>query len=198
MIRSGLIVFLFLSICLPLAGQDTSSEFFRGFNSYNSYQVDSFESVNVDNNNLTLDIPIVSYPQRGQLPDLKISVSYQSWSWYTHCIYDQFQATEICFWRPSLDLAPGPFVHSNYSYYTSSRRCSFDICGNSGVYDYYFVDPERGIHNLGWVSPTVLESLDATGFQFGPQGIVDRNGIAYESGEEPRIDTVIASGQPIA
>ncbi len=55
-------VFVLLGI-LPLAAQDPSEEYWNGFNSYNSYQVGSFESVNLDNFNLILHIPIVSYPR---------------------------------------------------------------------------------------------------------------------------------------
>jgi hypothetical protein len=93
---------------LQLAAQDPSSEYWRGFNSYNSFQVGSFDSVNEDNFNLILHIPIVSYPQKATLPNLSLIVGYEPSSWYQKLITLPDGSTYYEWWPSYLG---GPYLY---------------------------------------------------------------------------------------
>jgi len=62
-------VAVILSTGISLLGQD-SPNMEQGIKPYGSYHGGDLDSVNLLNGNLTLHIPLISYPQRG---DLKIS-----------------------------------------------------------------------------------------------------------------------------
>src|SRR5215470_16388509 len=61
-----------------------SQNFDRGFAPYESYQSSGLESVNLANGNLLLHIPVISYPQRGNLPPFTLSLRYNNPRWIVH------------------------------------------------------------------------------------------------------------------
>ena len=50
---------------LPAQGQ---ADFEKGYQSYQSYHGTDFDTINLANGNLVLNIPLLSYEQRGGLP----------------------------------------------------------------------------------------------------------------------------------
>jgi RHS repeat-associated protein len=60
---------------LPAAGQ---ADFEKGYQSYQSYHGTDFDTINLANGNLVLNIPLLSYEQRGGLSPLTISIRSNS------------------------------------------------------------------------------------------------------------------------
>ena len=71
-------IFILLVIAIPAGAQD----FYSGFLPFGSYQVQDVDSVNLQNLNLVLDVPIISYPQMGTLPNFSFLATYNSPLWY--------------------------------------------------------------------------------------------------------------------
>ncbi len=59
-----------------------AQDFQRGFVPYQSYESFAFDSVNLSSGNLLLDIPIVSFPQRGTLHPFSLSLRYNNPHWW--------------------------------------------------------------------------------------------------------------------
>ena len=152
-------VFVLLGI-LPLAAQDPSEQYWYGFNSYNTYQVGSFESVNLDNFNLVLHIPIVSYPQRGTLPNLSILVGYGPTTWYQKLIVLQ-DGSSYYRWTPVENVVSAPYLYTNVQYYQGYRQ--FEYPGIGTYYEYYISGPDKSIHNLGSTSAGLV-AIDGSGW----------------------------------
>jgi RHS repeat-associated protein len=177
-----------LAMAVPLAAQDTSTEYFRGFNSYNPFDFGSFDSVNEDNGNLMVDIPIISYPQRGTLPDFRFIVQNTGWSWYMTCsIVNNVQR---CQWMPGNTGAryKGAYLAVDPHLVVGTRYCGYNVCGSvctHGCKNYYVIDASGGIHNLGNLpGSTYSESIDGSGFKYYPlNGVTDRSGtfVAYRN-----------------
>src|SRR6266849_1811706 len=74
----GALIFVLVAASLTWGQVDTPD---RGFRPFGSYQLSDIDSVNLTNGNLILHIPIVSYPQRGDLPPLSLSLRYNNPSW---------------------------------------------------------------------------------------------------------------------
>jgi len=168
-----------IAVALPSAAQDTSVEYFRGINSYNAYNLGSFDAVNMDNGNLTLTIPIISYPQKGSLPDFKLSLHYVGQSWYMPC-YNNGYGT-YCDWTPGSTAQTGPVVSFDPQYGWGHRICTLAACGNPcPCWTYFIADADGGIHNVGDQGGTNQESLDGTGLlQIYSGGVTDRDGVVY-------------------
>ena len=73
------VLFLCLSAASIAHAQDL--DFGKGFGAYQSYNTTNFDSVNLQNGNLILNIPVISYSQQGNLPDVSLSVTYQNYGW---------------------------------------------------------------------------------------------------------------------
>jgi hypothetical protein len=59
-----------------------AQDFQRGLVPYQSYESFAFDSVNLSSGNLLLDIPIISYPQRGTLHPFVLSLRYNNPHWW--------------------------------------------------------------------------------------------------------------------
>lgn len=54
------------------------ADFEKGYQSYQSYHGSDFDTVNLANGNLVLNIPLISYPQRGGLPPVVVAIRSNS------------------------------------------------------------------------------------------------------------------------
>jgi hypothetical protein len=64
-----------LSLCFRLSAQETF-DIQRGLTPYGSFKGGDLDSVNMVNGNLSLHIPILSYPQRGKSLRLNYNIYY--------------------------------------------------------------------------------------------------------------------------
>jgi len=76
---SLIVLFLVFVFAFPAAAQ---SQFEQGFVPYWSYQNSDVDSVNLAAGTVMVNIPFVSYPQRGTVPAYSAFVLGQSTSWF--------------------------------------------------------------------------------------------------------------------
>src|SRR5258707_8085652 len=149
--RISLLIGLFVILALPTAAQtNINSDLAQGFYSFNAYDVDGIASVNLNNGNLILHIPVISYPQRGQLPDLSFSVVYNGANWQLVSTSDGFGGKSFGWsW-----VGQGPFFMEDpfFNLFGESIAGKFDA---SVSYDYTgIVDSTGAAHGLGFVVGT--------------------------------------------
>src|SRR6266852_6257115 len=80
-VRTFLVVFAAVFVCSSFANAQGGADFMLGFQPY--YQYDFFEvgNINTVNGMINMDIPLISYQQRGTLPPLRLSASYSGSRW---------------------------------------------------------------------------------------------------------------------
>src|SRR5260370_30847350 len=83
--------FLLALVVLPLGWGQFPDIPDKGFRPFGSYQLSDIDSVNLATGNLVLHIPIVSYPQRGNVPPLSLSVRYNNPRWAVRFQYGGVQ-----------------------------------------------------------------------------------------------------------
>jgi hypothetical protein len=120
---------LCLTSFLLLASATWAQNFDRGFVPYESYQGSGLDSVNLSNGNLLLHIPIISYPQRGTMPPLTLSLRYNNPRW--NLVFTPFDDYGITKW------------HANWQHDGSSIRIARDDAYS--VFEYDYTDPNHGL-----------------------------------------------------
>ena len=73
----GWLAAFMVAILVPVAAQ-SQADFEKGYQAYQSYHGTEFDTVNLANGNLVLNIPLLSYEQRGGLPPVTISIRSNS------------------------------------------------------------------------------------------------------------------------
>jgi RHS repeat-associated protein len=97
----------------------------QGYLPYGAYQVNDIDSINLSNRNVILDIPLVSYKQKGTLPDVGIKLLFNTPSWVG--VTDD------------LDCDSPPFSQGgqgqscNYSYYQLGSASYYQLGSAGGV-----------------------------------------------------------------
>jgi YD repeat-containing protein len=201
------------ALCLLLSPASFSQNFDRGFVPYESYQTSGIDSVNLANGNLLVHIPIISYPQRGTMPPLSLSLRYNNPRWtviHTNCYlyygenvchsYWQHDGSSITVVRDdAYAVLTYGYTDPNNGYATQA----FDALDSSGAQ--HVLEPTGPLDpNNVWNVPR--ESIDATGLQLaagptaGPPSpddlahvpIIDPHGIRHFA---PVIDPTIADPQ---
>jgi hypothetical protein len=74
LVRFALLAFMAFASSTALLAQDPD-DIQQGIKAYGTYRGGDIDSVSMTNGNLTIDIPIISYPQRGKL-DLGYKLIY--------------------------------------------------------------------------------------------------------------------------
>lgn len=65
-------------LALSCSAARAQADFEKGYQAFQSYHGSDFDSINLANGNLVLDIPLLSYEQRGGLPPIVISIRSNS------------------------------------------------------------------------------------------------------------------------
>jgi hypothetical protein len=146
-----------------------------GFGSYQSYDIGDFDSVSLSTGNLYIHIPLISYPQRGTLPDFSQSYIYNGTRFVEDHLgtppYDWYQWTPVD--PPNVQ---GHFVIDGMLVVFSD---SFYLDGYGYVYLYHVAESSGASHTLGTTSSGLSPTIDA----YGIDGSIDKNGIQWnESG----------------
>jgi RHS repeat-associated protein len=184
----GLLAMAILPICLvATAGAQSDPTFETGVKPFGSYDGGNIDTINLSNGMVTLDIPLISYPQRGKLK-LDLVLHYQNLGSYADqtcstmsngnngvaesCTYDSSGSYQHGFaplWQgiPSFQesLAPVPTAPSTQNIFVNVAM------------------PDGAVHMLQPTSATTWESTDGSGFQLynsnGTITITDSDGIRY-------------------
>lgn len=145
----------------------------QGLKPYGSFEGGDFDSISMVNRGINLHIPLVSYPQRGNL-HLGFYIMYQNPVYeaqQVNCLQVKpYTCTfQYIFYRaPQIQIVPDFLLIAS---------CS--LCGTGGYYQ--VADPDGQTHQLGQISSGNWVSLDTTGYNYNPTSAVltDRHGIQY-------------------
>jgi RHS repeat-associated protein len=186
---------------LQLMAQETP-DIQRGLQPYGSIKGGDLDSVNMINGNLTLHIPILSYPQRGKSLRLNYNIYYNDKQY--HFNYTVFQTKVSGYWAlyDNSGHDPGEFGHLG-AYVSDDQFVSVDYlqtyalgacvppqqnpCSNL-VTNYYVNGPDDSRHYYGNYanaygvhSANVGMAVDNSGYLgLGTSGpIIDRQGTVY-------------------
>jgi hypothetical protein len=166
--------------CIARSAQAQISEFDQGFRPFGSYNLSEIDSVNLSNGRLLVDIPILSYPQRGALT-LTFSLRYTLANpWY---VYEWSTGNPPQLHRQWRTTGTGIGISIAWDGNYSAAPLS------SGTPSSYFRDPSGALHTTGYVgvypAASTLESNDGTGFQMkavnGSYVLTDSHGIQRSS-----------------
>jgi RHS repeat-associated protein len=175
------------------------ADFEKGFQSYQSYHGSDFDSVNLANGNLILNIPLLSYEQRGGLPPLVVSIRSNSTTFQSTPPYqngppdtNQHEVSSLMIgapWgQPHVVVSPGGVFWKEERIVTSPHG------GPGGGPEYLtrFVatDESGATHSLGGsianqvqgYVPGIMYSDDGSGFMLQPANgnnpplLIDRKG----------------------
>src|SRR5258707_2263578 len=182
---------LFCLAFLLLLASAWAQNFDRGFMPYQSYQGSGLDSVNLSNGNLLLHIPIISYPQRGTMPPLTLSLRYNNPRWnIVFNPYDYWGTTRyIATWQHDgssiVIVRDDTYSALEYDYtdaITGVGAAAFHAVDSSGAHHVLeptgASDPNAGLN-------TQMESIDATGLQLAT-GFVSAPQILYVPVIDPR------------
>ena len=176
----ALLVFLFVFTPAFMAGQDLAG-LEQGIKPYGSYENGDIDSISMVNGNLTLQIPLISYPQRGGKLHMGFTLLYSNpiLQPYATCNPVQHTCTSsgynvLYHWGPETGrLAIG--LTNDFQPVMSSVSSS-----GGGVQYYTVTEFDGAIHEMGQMNNGSWISIDATGYSFTQQ-----------SGQNPGVGTVI-------
>jgi hypothetical protein len=171
-------------------------EFEKGYLPDQAYHISEIDSVNLATQNVTVDIPLLSYPQRGSLPDLRIFVvaSSRTWTPIPCCNKQGF------IWQPTSPTipaeAPDPHVDTSIDTAIKQYRLS-DVTGT--FFSYHIVEPTGASHLLGWTSSSTMESIDGSGYTVqGPlptaSTTYDKRGNCFDGTCDPNGNKITLNG----
>jgi hypothetical protein len=188
--RVCLALLVVIAVTFPLAAQDPTS-FEEGFVPYQTYRASDFDSVNMLTGNVVITIPIISYPQRGTLPDLSQSFVVNAPDWEYVCV-DDGMGGQVCNWQvPSADYAYpysvsrfGNFVRDNFLAGTLSPLpypesgavfFAYDATGALHVGTFFVANSNR----LGTDDASGITGAYVPNSPFDMWYPIDRNGIQF-------------------
>ena len=144
----------------------------QGLKAYGTYSGGDIDVVSMTNGNLTLRIPLVSYPQRGKL-QLSYSLVFNNKQKYftktTNNVNGSATRTVI------LPFTDGP---------VQDQRFGLDVPLGLTYTDYSLVSADGSEHQLAGLSSTDFETVDGTGLHYyqpssGTPFAVDANGTRH-------------------
>ncbi len=182
------IVILFVVALTPQIGRAQDNPTFEmGLKPYGSYNGGDIDNVSLVNGSLSVDIPLISYPQRGGKLNLDMVMHYQNKSYFAQHIYVYGDFYSYDYWQ--YDGTPAAFlVRDTNMVYASSTCIENEYIGQCED----SVETSNGVHQLVPISPTsptIFRSIDATGYTASGSGgypsysmiesVVDSQGITY-------------------
>src|SRR5260370_41091104 len=174
---------LLTAVAVILAGSavmmgQTDPNFDQGLKPYGSYHGGDLDSVGLANGNLTVHIPLISYPQRGRL-QFGFALVYNGKGWIPHDTGTHLpNGTEVFVWQYRGSGVQPVRTPS----YLGTRQVFKDNQGNTQFLAYTAASPDGGGHPLGQTGNQTWESLDGTGLRTTgvASGIVtDGSGVTY-------------------
>jgi RHS repeat-associated protein len=187
------------AIMLVSTVASAQADFEKGFQAYQSYHGSDFDTVNLANGNLILNIPLLSYEQRGGLPPVVISIRSNSTTFQSTPPFqngppdtNQHEVSSLVVgspWgQPHVTISPGG------SFWKEERIVISQHGGPGGGPEYLarFVatDESGATHSLGGAIanqvqgyvPGIMYSVDGSGLMLQPASgnngplLVDRKG----------------------
>jgi hypothetical protein len=110
-----------------------------GLQAHSTYQSSEIDHVNLATGNIYGSIPLVSYPQKGNLPPLTFTVNFNTSAWEIQVTCDPYGDDCVAYYLPQVDLASDSYsysietaVHSNINALNFHGNIAYDqlICGS--------------------------------------------------------------------
>jgi RHS repeat-associated protein len=193
---SRVICWLFASLMImslaPSAIAQQDQDFETGLNPYATYQSGNIDSINVLNRGLNVDIPLISYPQRGGKLNLDFDLHYiNQGNWFnctpgTNCsgYYGSGQALINGF---AVILKNWPSTWGTTCQSTGDQYGDWTCQGSATMFD-------GSVHSMLPITVSNWESDDTSGLQLGgfdlqagnnPPLLIDANGTRYNQTYTP-------------
>ncbi|HZS27891.1 MAG TPA: hypothetical protein VFB76_11735, partial [Candidatus Angelobacter sp.] len=138
----------------------------NGVKSFGSYDGSSIDTVNLQNGNVMVHIPLFSYPERGKMA-VSFSAQLNSKNWQVGEYVDSTQAIHYRWMlagKPGLALAPSYDVQVHR---VRTMTTDFQNTQTENDYDYSVSTPDGSIHWLSALAPNGnMMTVDGTNFQF--------------------------------
>src|SRR6266704_1516336 len=161
----------------------------KGFRPFGSYQLSDIDSVSLTSGNLILHIPIVSYPQRGNMPPLSLSLRFNNPRWSTKFVYLGMDDYGRDFWSArwgddgmGLEIVRddtyslAAYVYNLYTIDPNPGSQALHVVDSMGAH--HIVENTSGDPTQGFGS--TMESIDGTGLKVQNDSVViDGNGIRH-------------------
>ncbi len=177
-LRTSLVLVILLSFSAITRAQ-TLAGVEQGIKPYGSYEGGSIDSISMVNGSITLNIPLLSYPQRGSKLHAGFRLVYanpwlQPWAAYCdpythHC--------GITGYNLAYDLDPSNCGYNNLNGQTCGTAMGVGAdfgyglnvvllpgCCPQGVQYYKITDSDNAVHVMGYVGAGQYRSVDATGY----------------------------------
>src|ERR1700677_709214 len=174
--RTCVVLLLFVATCSGWLVAQDPDDIQQGIKAYGTYLGGDIDSVSMTNQNLTLHIPLVSYPQRGNL-DFGYYLVYNKMNYLPHTMC--FAGTcydELWLW-PNAFYGGALMPIENHAF--ASKETYVQVVGTELGFDSYsLIESDGASHQLAYINSTLAETVDGTGYQTGPNGVLDGNGHA--------------------
>jgi RHS repeat-associated protein len=181
----ALVLFLFTLFIVGNASAQDLSGLEQGIKPYGSYHGGDIDSISMVNGQLTLHIPLVSYPQRGGKLRMGFNVTYTN---------PYYQPWDNC--QPPPKLCTQQNQAGYFLWYGSPGKTNaIAIVGDfslgvgpefvagapTELLDYFVTDYDSALHHMGNISANSWLSRDATGYNLNTATgvITDRSGVRY-------------------
>ncbi len=174
-IRVCMLLALFVSGCAGWSMAQDQDDIRQGINAYGTYRGGDIDLVSMTNGNVTVQIPLVSYPQRGKL-NLGYRLVYNNkiYAQRVICIIDEcttYVGLRSLF-SPLVPVADGSFT---------SKSTTIQEVGGTGTVtfaSYSLVAADGASHQLAALSSagTNFETVDGTGLFSSSGYLTDANG----------------------
>ncbi len=178
--RFGIVLVLFGAFGLHgLFAQDLD-DVQQGIKAYGTYQGGEFDSISMTNGSLTLNIPVLSYPQRGNVKlGYRFIYNRKTYMQTTSCIIDS------CTTKDHLTSIGSPLVVGTDQGYIINPVYVYFVGQKTGFGYSTAVAPDGASHILGCWTSTDCESTDGTGLRVRANGstslFLDANGTEYST-----------------
>jgi RHS repeat-associated protein len=156
---SGLLFILWvLSIfcALPAAAQDIDPNFEIGLKPFGSYHGGNIDLVSQGDGALSVDIPLISYPQRGR--KLKLAFSLHYFNWGMGADQQCYPPPYGCYWIPAGTTPAGFYVMDEGGMWAETSPAG------SMPFVLEAIEPDGASHLFGETATNLFESVDATGY----------------------------------
>jgi RHS repeat-associated protein len=172
------VVSIFLLICSLQSLAQSNPNLETGFKPFSSHWNERFDSIDNVTGALTVDIPLVSYPQRGGQLGLQFGLHFRNPSFYT------ITTCSPCFTQ--WDSTGGGFqlVDRDDLQVQESNLLNVYL---TPYLDYAVYSPDGSTHPLGNTNGTQYRSTDTTGllFDVSTSLLTDSRGIRYQQYKRP-------------
>jgi RHS repeat-associated protein len=183
-----LVLMFALSVTAFAAGSASAQDdpnFEIGLKPYGSYNEGNIDTVNIGNGALSVNIPLMSYPQRGGKLKLDFSLVYFNGSSYSDKVCYTEDGYQECVWQPN--WTPSGFaIVDKQAFSTLPQLVStYNICS---VYNQYMLACSPQISDSGGAvhvyaplntASTLYRTVDATGIQINGTSVIDSQGIVH-------------------